>query len=72
MAADLIKSAVKQYLYGSSSVPANLVSDNLIRADDLIPHILLSGLNYMTVGGGRFAKASQFALVADFLNTSFL
>ena len=68
MASDLINRVVSLYLYGKQTPPSDLIIDNLIRPDNSTTSITLSASSYMTSGGGRFAKASQFEVVAEFFD----
>jgi hypothetical protein len=72
MATAFIKKIISLYLYGTETPPANLVDDGLIRETVATTTLdtPLSSYDYMTTGAGRFAKASQFGVVAAFFNNS--
>lgn len=58
-------SIISQYLYGSTSAPANFFSSALIR--DAGPTILeVSRSEYFTTGPGRFAQGAMSSLVDQF------
>ncbi len=70
MTTELIKDIISVFLYGSTTRPSNLFSDNLIRDDGATTIVTVDASAYMTSGGGRFAKPNQFEVVTKFFNTS--
>lgn len=69
MATDLIKQIVSLYLYGSNTMPGELVNESLIRSDSATVSVMLDAAPYMTNGGGRFAKPCQFDVVTRFFDS---
>lgn len=54
------------YLYGTDTTPTNLVSENLIRPQNLLPTAKIDKAELMKTGAGRFAIGSQFTLIQWF------
>jgi len=62
---------VTQYLFGTTTKPANLEDADLIRPDE-ITTLDIDAAEYMETGPGRFAKLSMVPLVQTFFNTGLL
>lgn len=68
MQTDKAKEITKWYLYGSNSIPENLVDESLIRPQDAEVTIEIDKNEFMTTGAGRFAIGPQFIIIEKFFN----
>ncbi len=69
MAQITAKDVTNLYLYGSTSTPANLVDNNLIRPDTVTSSVDVQ--DFMATGAGRFAIGSQFNIIKKFFDPGF-
>ena len=68
MALPSLNEVIRNYLYGSNTVPQNFVRPELIRLPEVTNTLdPISSLEFMA-GPGRFALASSFDVVGDFFD----
>ena len=56
------------YLYGSTTKPADLLNDGVLRAAGTTISVGLDAVSFMASGPGRFALGSQSTVVNSFMS----
>lgn len=68
-----VKEVVEQYLYGSAGVPSNKLEAQIrppLAPETYGATIAVDRAEYMSSGGGRFARGAQFEIVQEFFDSS--